>query len=228
MKNIFISLLVIILIAPAALSQSREERHEKDFTAVAFGAPGTCTVETGSAFSVVLRGDRDLLDDIETYVRNGKLYIRKDNWTFARNKSLEAHVIMPEIEGLSVSGSGHLYTKGNVECDDLYLAVSGSGNIDIEHLSADEMDISVSGSGSVDIEGQGADMAEISVSGSGDVDVSVFRVDVVEVNISGSGSCNVWAEERLEARVSGSGDIYYKGNPNIDARTSGSGRIRKF
>ena len=136
---------------------------------------------------------------------------------------------MNEIEGLSVSGSGRLFSSGPVECDDVSLRVSGSGDLNLKKLSADRIACGISGSGNIGISGPGADSGEISVSGSGNFNSVDFKLKDLDVSISGSGGCKVFVTNDLKARVSGSGNVYYDGNPSrVDAKSSGSGKVRKM
>jgi len=228
MRKLLSTVLLSAIVLAAATAQERKNIDADDFTAVSFGVAGDLTIEQGSTFKVVLEGDEKLLDEIEVKVRDNRLLIRKPNWRRAMNKRLTVRITMPEIEGISVSGSGGVSNKGAFNCDELSLKVSGSGHIDIDELSADILDIGISGSGGVKLEGKGADKADISISGSGGVRAADFRLERVDIGVSGSGGCKLWVEKALVARVSGSGSIYYKGDPNIDARSSGSGKVKKY
>lgn len=228
MKKITGTFLALFFITLSGFAQVKEKRDLDNFSSVAFGVAGEIIIEQGAQFSVSLEGDQDLLDAITTKVSNGKLLIRKPDWRKARNKKLTVYIIMPEIDGLSMSGSGHLKNEGALNCDNLNIRVSGSGSIRLRDLSADELSISISGSGSVFAEGPGADLTDIGISGSGSISAENFRLNTADVSISGSGRCKVWVEDALVARISGSGSLYYKGDPNIDAKSSGSGRVKSF
>lgn len=228
MKKLFVSTLVIFFLTLSGFAQAKEKRDVDDFSSVAFGVSGDVFIKQGSQFSVVLEGDQDLLDEITTKVSNGRLLIRKPDWRRARNEKLTAYITMPEINGLSMSGSGHLENEGPFNCDDLSISVSGSGSIKLDELEADEVSMSISGSGSISVEGQGSDVADISISGSGSVTAENFKLSDVDVSISGSGRCKIWVEDALVARISGSGNLYFKGDPNVDAKSSGSGKVRSF
>lgn len=228
MKKLTGTFLALFFITLSGFAQVKERRDIDDFSSVAFGVSGEIIIKQGAQFSVTLEGDQKLLDAITTKVSNGKLLIRKPDWRKARNKKLRAYVTMPEIDGLSMSGSGHLKNEGALNCDYLKISVSGSGSVRLNELTADEVSISISGSGSFYAEGPGADLTDIGISGSGSVSAENFLLNEADVLISGSGRCKVWVEDALVARISGSGSLYYKGDPNIDAKSSGSGRVKSF
>jgi hypothetical protein len=224
----FITLAIILLTAGYSNGQSgKEKRNVDNFSEISFGISGNLYVKTGSTFSVVLEGEPKYVNDIETYVRDGRLIIRKQSNFSFNNERVDCYITMPSIKGLSVSGSGRAKIESAVEADAFRLSVSGSGKVYTGNLSADSFSCSISGSGDVIVEGNGsADEGDITISGSGSYSGTNFEIDRLSVNISGSGNCDCKAGDTLKATVSGSGNIYYAGNPRIDARASGSGHIR--
>ncbi len=226
MKKYLSLILVAMLALGCTNAQTKETRDVDNFTGVAFGVAGTLILEQGNTFSVVLEGDEDFLEEIETTVRGNRLIIRHDRlWSFG-NKKVTAYVTMPEIDNLSVSGSGKMIAEGVLKTADLNMSVSGSGSVELKDLMAESVDCSISGSGSIELNGKAED-GELSISGSGNYSGQDFQLKTLDVSISGSGTCRAMVEEDLEARVSGSGDVYYTGNPRVDARVSGSGKVRK-
>jgi len=219
---------VMVITTGLSVGQSgKETRNVSDFKEISFGVAGNLYVKLGNQFSVVLEGDRDYIEDIETYVRDGKLIIRRDNNWSNFNQKFDCYITMPSISGLNLSGSGKARIESAVKADRFSMSVSGSGKVYIGDLEADTFDASISGSGDLVIEGKGtADNGKITISGSGNYAGEGFEIDNLTVNVSGSGNCSCKAGDSLVARISGSGDIYYSGNPKIDARASGSGHIR--
>lgn len=219
---------VMIIMTGSTMGQSgKETRNVSDFKQISFGVAGNLYVKLGAQFSVVLEGDKDYIDEIETIVRDGKLIIRREsNWSNFNHK-LDCYITMPSISGLGLSGSGTARIESPVKADRFSMSVSGSGKVYAGDLEADSFDASISGSGDLIIEGKGtADKGNVSISGSGNYEGEGFEIDNLTVNVSGSGNCSCKAGDTLIARVSGSGDIYYSGNPRIDAKASGSGHIR--
>ena len=219
---------ISLVFMASSFSQTKETRDVDDFSAVSFAVAGKLILKQGNTFSVVLEGDQDLLELIETTVKNGRLSIKREDWHFRMDKKVTAYVTMPVIEGLSVSGSGNLVSDGSLKCDELDLNVSGSGTIELENLSAGEVDAGISGSGTIRLNGSGAGEGTLSISGSGSFAGEDFKFGELSVSISGSGNCRCSVTADLVAQVSGSGDVYYAGNPRVDVRVSGSGKVRKL
>jgi hypothetical protein len=228
MKKLFNLLLISILSIGVSYAQSKEERDLEGFTGIGFSVAGTLVLEQGNTFSVVLEGDDDYIEEIETTVQGDMLVISHDRWiSIARNKrDLTVYVTMPGVDKLSVSGSGNIIADRSIKSDELDMSVSGSGNIKLADLVAESVDCNISGSGSLELRGSALE-GELSISGSGKYRGDSFRLNTLGVQISGSGTCSTLVEDKLVARVSGSGDVYYSGSPSVDARISGSGKVRK-
>lgn len=209
-----------------------EKRDVPSFSEVALRISAKLYIEQGSTQSVKIVAKSSTLEELITEVKGRTLNIRFPNknffWKNFHPGKIEIYITVPEIDGLSVSGSGNIIAE-NIESRILDLAVSGSGNIVIEELKTKRVKTSISGSGNVKIENGGvADEFSVSISGSGSVRAIGFEADNVEVHVSGSGNCSITSNGSIKARVAGSGNINYKGNPSIDSSVSGSGRVRKM
>ncbi|MFO7622373.1 MAG: head GIN domain-containing protein [Bacteroidales bacterium] len=221
-------LFAVICFPAFSQTDSRETRNARNFSRISYGVPGTLYVSLGSEYKVVIEGRSDILREIETEVTGDRLVIKQRNWRFSmRDTRITVYVTMPEISGLSVSGSGRAEIKDPVTTGRLDLSVSGSGRLYTSKVDVKELKCSISGSGDIIMDNGGrADEADISISGSGNFTGESLTADEMSARISGSGSCSCNVSESLNASISGSGNITYSGNPRINARVSGSGRVR--
>jgi len=230
-KEMFISLFVAVLLMSESISTGqttvKETRNISGFTEIGFGIAGNLTVKIGTEFSVVLEGDKKYLSEIEVVLKNNKLVIRDLDNHFFNNEKANVYITLPELKGLGVSGSGNAHIESSINTKTLGLSVSGSGKLFTSDIVAGSLDCSVSGSGDIVIKGNGdIDNGDISISGSGNYSGESNRFKSLQARISGSGNCLVNVTESLKASISGSGNINYLGNPKIDARVSGSGHVR--
>jgi hypothetical protein len=107
------------------------------------------------------------------------------------------------------------------------IALSGSGQADLEKLNLDHLDLTVSGSGSVTGEGR-SDRLNLTVSGSGRADVSRLAAREAEVKISGSGSAATGRGlEQVGLSLSGAAHVDLGALQARETRIqmSGSGRV---
>ena len=182
-------------------NKASEERTTGDFHALS--SKGSIDVIfTPGATSVRLEGDDNILELIETEVREGVLVI-SSRGSFSTRTGLTAYISAPTLDGIRVQGSGD---------------VSGEG------LRGESLQVSVAGSGDVTLSG-GVQSLDVSVKGSGDVDLGALESVDAKVSIMGSGDVDVHVTGSLDASVMGSGDIIYSGGPVVKQKVMGSGDI---
>lgn len=184
----------------------------------------------GEEGEITLKGEENLLEHIEVYVKNNVLILKvKDNINLSSswNKTIAIEVPVIEITGVKLSGSGDISTQTTLKATDFNAAVSGSGDISLA-IEATNLYVQVSGSGDIDLSGSAEDLT-VKVSGSGDVNAyDVVAQDAI-VNVSGSADVTLTVKGTLNAKVSGSGDIQYKGNPKkVVSKVSGSGDVNGY
>ena len=229
MKKIAL-LLIVALVSTASMAQKKENRQVDDFTYVSFGVSGDLVIIQGSKSEVILEGDEEVLENIETIVTGDKLKIKSksNDWSWWGNSNkIRATVTLKDFTGVNVSGSGDVTNRGTLKGGDVELRVSGSGEIELA-MQANDVDCRISGSGNIDLSGSGK-TGSLSISGSGDLDASDFELETMSISISGSGGASVYATKELDSRISGSGTVRYKGDPDkVSNRSSGSGKLRKM
>ena len=225
-----IILAALFMLALTCWAQDKQTRNVGDFTSISFGISGDLYLTQGNTTKVVLQGDEDDLEKIETEVSGGKLRIRtrNNNWNWNwSNSKIKVYITVKNFEGLNVSGSGDAVSEGVIRGGDVNLSVSGSGSIEFK-LEATNVDMGISGSGSIYLIGKGVS-SDLSISGSGKLDAEDFIVETTEIHISGSGSARVHATKEIESRISGSGSVRYAGDPDkVYNKSSGSGSVRKM
>jgi hypothetical protein len=230
-RPIVLTILLAALILSSGFSYGqdvKENRNVSNFNRVNFGVAGDLFIRIGPRFEVTVEGSKSYVDDVITEVSGERLNIKhENNFRMRINERVTVYVTMPEIEGLSVSGSGKAEIKEVVKSDDLNLSVSGSGRIVIASIDVDNLDCGISGSGTINLNGNGnVGEADISISGSGDYYGEEVEIESLTVGVSGSGKCICNVTGSISASISGSGDVSYSGSPKVNARVSGSGHVR--
>lgn len=230
-------------------SVEKQDRDAKDFKGIDLMASGDVFVKQGSVYKVVVEGQKNITDLIETVVENNVLLIKmkEGSWNLSYDK-LNIYIETPSVSSLEISGSGDITVESAFQTDDMTVSISGSGNIklpngltakalkseiggsgDIQIGSSTVTDLaaSVFGSGNFTIKGTG-EKAKLSVTGSGDIDAEDFTAKAVEAQTTGSGNITCHATESIDAQITGSGDIRYSGNPPaVKASETGSGNVSK-
>ena len=194
-----------------------------DFSKISLHGSSTVYLSQGEEQKVEIETTQNIIDLLNTEVN-------KEKWTIEFSKCIKSkngvkfYVTMPNIEEISVSGSGDIIAEEEIESDDLNVSVRGSGDLKLK-IKAQKLEASVKGSGDIKISGK-TNSQSVSIKGSGDYSAFNLDADKTEVSVNGSGDAKVVAKEKLKANVNGSGDIMYKGSPKeVEQHTNGSGDI---
>jgi hypothetical protein len=204
-----------------------ETRSATGFTSIALSLPGKVELRQGSPIAVTVEADDNLLPEIETVVDGGKLRIRfHRNLNVMGKATLRVKVTAPQIDALSIAGSGDISTQA-LATPALAVAVSGSGDMNLSGLETESLKVAISGSGDVKATGRATELAA-KISGSGDIDAGGLESRRVTLSIAGSGDATVRAREKLDVSIAGSGDVRYHGDPAITKRIAGSGALKRL
>jgi hypothetical protein len=239
MKNVTTLIALIVCIAMTNAQRGKKikgsghvvtvERTTNDFDGIS--ASGFYDIELidGDEGQLTLQGEDNILDNIETEVRRGTLYIKsRDNKNLipSRGEGVFITVTVDEIDKIRLSGSGDFIGRKTLRTHDMDIQVSGAKHIDLT-IDAADITIATSGSSNIDLKGNSEEL-RIRSSGSSNVRAYELEVDDATLELSGSSDVEVTVNESLTSRVSGSGNIQYRGNPDkVLNQISGSGSVSK-
>ncbi|MEM7128624.1 MAG: head GIN domain-containing protein [Chloroflexota bacterium] len=227
-----------------------DERPVDGFDSIDLSTAGDLTIIQDERTSLVLKGEDNIIERVETIVRGNRLIIRNRSrgiMTLFRNtRPIEIIVSTPTLEDVSVSGAGDIYAEA-LKTDKLEISISGAGDIQIDELESERIDVKISGAGDFDINELTTDVLELEISGAGDIDLAGranradftvngagditaddLRVDVADIRVSGAGSVDAWVRETLDVRISGIGGVNYYGNPQVEQSISGMGDVESL
>jgi hypothetical protein len=250
MKKLILPFVLGMLMSTTLVfAQSRETRKVESFTKVAFRFPGKLYLKQGSPQKLELEGSKDVLAELETRVDGNRLIIGREgkwfDWNWTDNDKITVYITVPNIDAVSVSGSGDIIGQGKITTDDLDLNVSGSGSLTLDVDATGDVEADVSGSGAIDLKGTCRSF-DSDVSGSGEVELTINITESADFGVSGSGKINASGSaesvktsisgsgkvlaadlqtNRCEVKISGSGDVEISVKNELDATISGSGSV---
>ncbi len=206
------------------------ERSVGDYDGVALAGWFDVDLVEGREGELTLEGESNLLEYVQTEVKNGNLVIKVERGVNLRpsswGKGIRITVPVESISEVSLSGSGDIVGKTRIESNNFSTRIAGSGDISLM-VEAERVEAALSGSGDINLSGRTMDF-DVQVSGSGDIKAYDLEAEHVTAAVSGSADIKVTANQSIDARVSGSGDIHYRGNPKkINSKSSGSGDITR-
>jgi putative autotransporter adhesin-like protein len=194
-------------IAHADLAAS-QPRSVGAFHAIDLAGTLEVQVTFGKPASVTVTADGDLADQIDkvlTTVKDGVLVISTPE---LRRKVSHGHlraiVTAPDLDGLSISGTGAMKVTG---------------------IANDRLAINLGGTGALTAAGSTGAL-RVDVGGTGEIAARDLTARDVVVDIGGTGSARLNATRSLDARVTGTGSIHVGGHPaQVKKSVSGLGSI---
>jgi len=206
-----------------------ETRQLSEFDSIAVEYPAKIVVQQGSAESIVLEAEDNLLPQLGTEVRNNTLFFEsiERDWEKRVNPTepVLVTITVVDLDDVHFSSAGTLLLDG-LQTDILDLYISGAGDVTVADLEADTLGFSLSGAGNVEADGK-VETLEMRISGMGNFKGGDLQSQDAEIRISGAGSATIWVENDLDASISGAGSVNYYGNPDVSKSVSGVGSVKK-
>ncbi len=220
----------------------------ENFSEIYFGICGELILKQGNEFSIEIKAPENIMNNIETIVKEGKLIIKSNKNIKCKKEEIKIYVTCPELNSIEVGGSGSVHQQGDWNFNNLKMIVSSSGNIAFDQIKInDKIENVLNGSGNIDlneifltksinssINGSGNVFVSssskctnnnIEIYGSGSVDTEKFEAENSNVTVLGSDNASVFVSSNLHVAIYGSGNIFCKGNPKIQIERYGSGQI---
>jgi hypothetical protein len=204
-----------------------QTRPLEDFTNIEINYPVELTVSQGSANSVAVTAENNLMPQLATRVSGSTLYIENSqpDWGKRVNptRPVILHLTVKNLQRVDFPSAGTL-TVGKLQTDHLDLSISGAGSVNLSNLSTQALTVNLSGAGNITASGT-ADALNIDVSGFGSFNGADLASQTVGISISGAGNATVWAKTSLNASISGTGSVRYYGAPSVSREVSGLGSV---
>jgi len=202
----------------------KSDRNTSEFNDVVMRGSGNIYITQAPETKVTVETDDNLQENI-IVANNGSTLVIESEGNICPNK-FNVYVSTPNVNGLTMQGSGNIKSKSLIESDRMEITISGSGNIDV-NAESEDLSILINGSGDAELIGK-TTKASLEINGSGDINMYKMPCDKCAININGSGNCKILVNELLDVSINGSGDITYRGQPKeIEQSIRGSGKIKK-
>jgi hypothetical protein len=166
--------------------------------------PGSVDVRlrVGEPQRVRVSAGANVIDDVHTEVRDGTLHVDLDHDGWGGD-TVVVEASVPKLTGVESSGSG---------------------DVDVDGISAGAFEARTDGSGDITLNGS-AQRLVLEVDGSGNAELAGLSARDARVTATGSGDVDVRAAERLAVSLDGSGDVRYHGDPTLTKSDDGSGDV---
>lgn len=170
-----------------------ETRTATGYDRILISGPISLTFSQGNSADLIVKGDDNLIQYVETTVQNGRLVVSIKNNTQLRTAHLEVVLQAPQLTSIELSGSGNVKSAGDFAFGDLSLTLSGTGNFNIDGTAKDLV---------------------VQLLGAGNFSLDELVAQNATVRLVGTGSVAVHTDGVLNIHLDGTGNICYVGNPS--------------
>lgn len=217
-KSLPLTLALLTLLFPLGLMSQitgngnivKNERQLPPFNKIEVGSAFTVTLSQGNS-QVIVETDENLLNQIETTVKNEVLYVVTND--MKNPNALRVYITAPQLSQIEIAGAARLESKGLLHYPKLSLVASGAARINME-LETEELNSDVSGAARVSLRGS-AKMHRSKISGAASVDALKLETISTNATVSGVSKISVFAKNELVSDISGAGSVTYFDNPQI-------------
>lgn len=249
MKTTFLSALALMALALTACSSKVSNMEDDEveitktlnrtgFNAINLNGSGDVEFTQGTEYKVELVATKAAMEGLTATVKGNTLVIERNNNSLKTKGGISlkigrrgytVRVTAPDLTSVNVMGSGEFRSKTPIRTKSLKASVIGSGDLNLNTVTAGNVSVAVSGSGDADISVLTAANVDLNVTGSGDIDARLTNCGTVNGNVTGSGDVEVKMTkcETLNATVTGSGDLEAELDDcgTVNAGAAGSGDI---
>jgi len=203
-------------------------RDVKEFRGIAISLSGTLLIKQGFKSALVIQGDENLLDYVESKVDNGVLRIgRKEvEGSLLPTKDLIFYVTVRDLNQLDVAGSGEVKSIEQILGERLDLKVKGSVHVMLD-VEMKTLSLTLIGKGKVFLSGQTHEQ-RVDITGQGRYDGSALESGETFVKIIGEGRAVISTVDLLDVELVGSGSVTYVGCPKVNESILGEGKVYRL
>lgn len=183
-----------------------QQRNPGSFTGVRIVGVAKVYVRQGSADSLRIEADDNIIGRVTSVVNQGVLTVGLTNGSYT-NVTVKVYATMTTIHSLGIDGSGDIETTNSIQTDNVACSIIGAGSVTLSGAATDE---------------------SVVIAGAGSIHNFGLVSSQCSASILGTGTVEVYARQRLDALISGVGSITYDGNPAVvNSTTTGVGTTQQ-
>ena len=214
------ALIILFCLTISAPAQQSETREVGSFTGVKAAEGIDVYLKKGDKESVKVVVDGTDPSNVITEVSGSYLKVHMKDGQH-RNVDAKVYVTYVNLDKLSASSAGSIFSEGTIEARSMEVSVSSAGSVEVT-LDAGTVEVSSSSAGDVELKGKVRSISA-DASSAGEIDAYDLEAAEVEADASSGASVKVNVTQSLDAEASSGGSIRYRGNPDRSNTNSSSG-----
>lgn len=187
----------------------------------------TVRITKGDEATAELEGESNILEYVQTDVRNGELTVMlKPNQSYNQTKGVAVTIHVSELHQIQVSTGCAVESELPIKARTLTATVETGSRLTAS-VDTRTLHLTVRQGSQAKLQGS-ADEADIRLSGAGKLEADQLTIDRAIVRLDGASNANLHITKTLSATADGVSTISYRGNPTITAQhITGLSKIRK-
>ena len=181
-----------------------QKREVAAFSSISTNGAFTIEVTCQKSPSLEVEGDENILSFVTTEVGNNILRLENSK-NYSTSEPVKIRISVPNLEGLSVNGAGH---------------------IDIKGMNNDKFEIDSNGAPTIVVAGT-TKLVDIGANGAGKVDTQNLHAARAVVDARGVAKIDLDVSDQLDVEISGPSSVTYKGNPAVNKNIHGPGKLTR-
>lgn len=181
-----------------------QKREVAAFTSISTEGAFTIEVTCQKNQSLEVEGDDNVLEYVTTEVGSNILRL-KNTRNYSTSEPVKFKISVPNLEGLSVNGAGHIDVKG---------------------LNNDKFEIDTNGAATIVVSGN-TKVIDVGANGAGKIDAENLRAPRAVVDSRGVARIDLGVTDQLDVTVSGPSTVTYKGDPVMNKTIHGPGKVER-
>ena len=181
-----------------------QKRQVASFTSISTEGAFTIEVTCGKDQSLEVEGDDNVLEYVTAEVGGNTLRL-KNTKNYSTSEPVKFKISVPNIEGLSVNGAGHVDVKG---------------------INNDKFEVDMNGAPTIVVSGN-TKVIDVGANGAGKVDAHNLHAERGVVDSRGVARIDVDVKSQLDVSVQGPSTVTYLGDPVVNKSIQGTGKVER-
>ena len=179
-----------------------QKREVAPFTSISTNGAFTIEVTCQKNLSLEVEGDENMLSFVTTEVGNNILRLENSK-NYSSSEPVKVRISVPNLEGLSVNGAGHIEIKG---------------------MNNDKFEIDSNGAPTINVAGT-TKVIDIGANGAGKIDTQNLHATRAVVDSQGCRESRSRCLRPTRREISGPSSVTYKGDPVVNKTIHGPGKV---
>jgi hypothetical protein len=183
------------------------DRKVEPFKSISTSNGWDIILTQGNTYSMTIEADENLIDLLETIVKDGKLEIRSKK-QISQSKVRRVHLTFKELEAVSASGGSDVKFETPLKTPSFSIALSGGSDLVRLELQTEKLNAAMSGGSDAKIEIGKIQSINIGSSGGSDVILTGINAEKASIALSGGSDAKISGTiNNLTLSASGGSDV---------------------